>query len=273
MKNIFVVLLLLGITLTTNAQDTVKKTPTRRYTIDQSSVVKDSTGKVLSFTQWSALTRTREYVLVPEDFNHMDNKFILVKQGGGALTRYLNRRINGSAVDKPVNNNPVADSPPPPPADPYEKMSNWPKPIESDYFKTGEQIKLFSTHDINGNKLSLKELRGKVVVLNFWFIGCPACMQEIPELNEVSAKYKDNPNVVFIAVALDFKSDIKKFLATTPFNYQVVNEGGIYAKEYGIALYPTNLILDKEGKVALHWVGYAPSAPYWMKKTIDENLK
>ncbi|MCS3737059.1 peroxiredoxin family protein [Mucilaginibacter dorajii] len=271
MKNIFMVLLLLCIALTTNAQDTVKRAPIRRYTIDQNSVVKDSTGKVLSFTQWSALTRTRAYILVPEDFNHMDNKFILVKQGSGALFRHLNRGISNAPTDKSVDNDPAA--PPPPPADPYEKMSNWSKPFESEYFKTGEPIKLFSTHDINGNKLSLKELRGKVVVLNFWFIGCPACMQEIPELNEVSAKYKDNPNVVFIAVALDFKSDLKKFLATTPFNYQVVNEGGIYAKEYGIALYPTNLILDKEGKVALHWVGYAPSAPYWMKKTIDENLK
>ncbi|MDN3581518.1 peroxiredoxin family protein [Mucilaginibacter flavus] len=274
MRNIYALLLLLAIALSAKAQDTTKRVMRRSYTIDETSMVKDSTGKVLSFAEWTALTRTREYLVVPEDFGQLNNKYVLLKKGGDAINHRLHRPAGNIPANKPVNNDPGSAIPPQPPAgDPYDKMKNWPKPIESEYFKTGQQIRSFSTHDINGNKLSLKELRGKIVVLNFWFIGCPACMDEIPALNEVSAKYKNNPNVVFIAVALDTKSYIKKFLAETPFNYQIIDDGGFYAKTYGIGLYPTNLILDKEGKVAMHWVGDAPSAPYWMTKTIDENLK
>ncbi len=267
-------LLLLAIALSANAQDTTKKVMRRSYTIDETSMVKDSTGKVLNFAEWMALTRTREYLVVPEDFGQLNNKFVLLKKGGDAINRRLHRPVGNLPIDKPANSDPGSATPAQSPSgDPYDKMKNWPKPVVSEYFKTGEKTKLFSARDINGYKLSLKELRGKVVVLNFWFIGCPACMQEIPDLNEVAAKYKDNPNVVFIAIALDFKSDLKKFLVSKPFNYHIVEQGDYYARIYGISLYPTNVILDKQGNVALHWVGDAPSAPYWMTKTIDENLK
>ncbi|MDY0904901.1 TlpA disulfide reductase family protein [Pedobacter sp. CFBP9032] len=151
----------------------------------------------------------------------------------------------------------------------FEKM---PKPRLSDSFKEGDDFKGFKATDINGNKIDLREATGKVIVLNFWFINCPPCRQEIPQLNELVAKYKDNPDVVFLAIATDEKYGLQKFLKTTPYDYQVVPNGHNLASKYSVTLYPTHAIIDKNGKVKFSAVGLATNTIHWIKKSIDESL-
>jgi thiol-disulfide isomerase/thioredoxin len=148
-----------------------------------------------------------------------------------------------------------------------------PKPRESSSFAEGKAIASFKEWDMKGNKYSLKELAGKVVVMNFWFINCPPCRQEIPELNEIVNAYKDTKDVVFLAVALDDKRDLEEFLATTPYLYNIVHNGKSLAEKYRINSYPTHVVLDKEGKVIFHTSGYGPgmTAP-WIKKSIEAGL-
>ena len=154
------------------------------------------------------------------------------------------------------------------------KMSRMSKPPESQFFKTGGQIASFSERDINGNKYNLKDLAaaGKVVILNFWFIGCPPCRNEIPELNELVESYKDNKDVVFIAVALDQKYEIKDFLKTNPYHYNIIDNGRYIADKYGIHLYPTHAVINREGKVVFHTSGLARNTVSWIKKSIDAAL-
>ncbi|MES2004771.1 MAG: TlpA disulfide reductase family protein [Bacteroidota bacterium] len=148
-----------------------------------------------------------------------------------------------------------------------------PRPGESRFFKTGEKISSFTERDIRGNKYNLKELLGKVVVLNFWFINCPPCRMEMPDLNELVENYKDNKEVVFIAVALDEKYAIQDFLKTNPFQYNIIDNGRYIASKYGITSYPTHVILDRQGKVNFHTSGLATSTVPWIKKSIEAALK
>lgn len=154
------------------------------------------------------------------------------------------------------------------------RMLRLPKPAESQFFKTGKKIASFSDRDINGNKYNLKDLAaaGKVVVLNFWFIGCPPCRKEIPELNELVESYKENKEVVFIAVALDLKYDIKDFLKTNPYQYNIIENGRYIADRYGIHLYPTHAVVNREGNVIFHTSGLAMNTVGWIKKSIDAAL-
>ncbi len=108
-------------------------------------------------------------------------------------------------------------------------MERLPKPSWSGAFRTGTKLADFRAVDINGNKYSLKDLGGKVVVLNFWFINCPPCRQEIPDLNEMVNRYKDNPDVIFLAIGLDEARTIRDFLRTQPFSYQIIDRGGYLA--------------------------------------------
>jgi thiol-disulfide isomerase/thioredoxin len=152
-------------------------------------------------------------------------------------------------------------------------MHNITKHLESNFFKTGNKISSFNERDINGNKFNLKELAGKIVVLNFWFINCPPCRLEMPELNALTDKYRDNKEVVFIAIALDEKYDINEFLKTNPFRYNIIDNGRYLASRYGINSFPTNLVLDKQGKVLFHSSGYARNMVSWLEKSIEAGLK
>lgn len=152
------------------------------------------------------------------------------------------------------------------------RLSSLPKPMESKFFSTGQSISSFKEKDMNGVKYNLKELRGKVVVLNFWFINCPPCRQEIPHLNEMVDAYRDNKDVVFLAVALDERSELEQFLKTMPYHYNIIDGGRYIAQQYGITSYPTHVILDKQGKVIFHTSGFGLNTVSWLKKSIEAGL-
>lgn len=235
MKNLFLILTLIVAFITgVNAQVTVT---THRTQLDANTVVKDSAGVVYPYSEWHNLVLSGNYLLRAINPHSDSTAFVLYKLS--------EREMNARALHKP-------------------------KPAESPYFTTGEGIASFSAHDINGNKIKLKDLLGKVVVLNFWFIGCPPCRMEIPELNKIALQFANDPNIVFVAIALDYKSDIKKFIKDNPFEYHIVDDGRMYADLYKIRSYPTNVILDKEGKVRFHTSGYGPYTAFWIKKAIEE---
>lgn len=113
-----------------------------------------------------------------------------------------------------------------------------PKPRDSGSFKDGDEFKPFNFRDFENNKFKAEDLAGKVIVLNFWFINCPPCRQEIPELNELVKTYKDK-DVIFIGLALDSWSDIDEFLSKTPFNYHIIPDSKYTAARYKVNSYPT----------------------------------
>ncbi len=209
------------------------------FKLDENTIVKDSVGYNYPYAIWRALL-SKGYSIKPIDPKNKNSEFLLVK-----------------LTDKQF----------------AERLEKMPKPTESKYFTTGEKIKLFKTRDINNDKINLKEFEGKVIVLNFWFIDCPPCRREIPDLNELVEKYKNNDSVKFVAVALDQRSDLKDFLKKMPFNYAIVDNGKYLADSYGIKSYPTHIIVDAEGKVYFHSSGLGTNTVYWLKKTIDELLK
>ncbi|WP_231459618.1 MULTISPECIES: TlpA disulfide reductase family protein [unclassified Pedobacter] len=151
-------------------------------------------------------------------------------------------------------------------------MDKMPKPRTSDAFQEGEAFKGFKVTDMNGNKYDLRTNTGNVIVLNFWFINCPPCKAEIPELNELVKSYADNKEVIFLAVALDSKYEIKDFLKTNPYQYNIIDDGRFMADKYGVKSYPTHAVIGKDGIVKFGTVGLAFNTVSYIKKTIDEAL-
>jgi thiol-disulfide isomerase/thioredoxin len=112
--------------------------------------------------------------------------------------------------------------------------------------KLGEEFPVFAVTDLNGRGYSKKELAGKVVVVNFWFIGCAPCEMERSELNSIYNSYKDNPNVVFLSFARNQKEQIEKFLVTRPFLYPVVPLTEELLGKFDLKGYPQNQILFQQ---------------------------
>lgn len=151
------------------------------------------------------------------------------------------------------------------------RMSKLAKPKESDYFKIRQPFQI-NDRDINGNKIKSKDLKGHILVINFWFINCPPCRAEIPELNKIVTAFKDSANITFIGVALDSKAQLETFLKTIPFNYQIIDNGRSIADTYSIHSFPTHVIIDDEGTVYFHTSGLSPKTAYWIKKSIQQLL-
>lgn len=140
--------------------------------------------------------------------------------------------------------------------------------------KIGEKSPRFSARTIEKKKISSKKIieENKVLVLNFWFKNCPPCRAEIPKLNQLKEQYENNPNVEFVAIGLDDKYSILKFLKTNPLTYDIIDEGRWLASKFDIKSYPTNIIIDKTGTIQFFEVGYKSEIKSIMMNKIDELL-
>lgn len=122
--------------------------------------------------------------------------------------------------------------------------------------KMGAKAPEFSGTDLRGNAVSLKALRGKTVILNFWFTSCAPCLAEIPELNNLVAKYKDDSSVTFLALTYNSPEDVNIFLKHKDFKFNIVAGRSDIIDQYGIAGYPTSIVIDKEGNVVFLMATY-----------------
>ncbi len=129
----------------------------------------------------------------------------------------------------------------------------------------------FNVKDIDGNDYSLKDLKGKIVVLNFWFTTCNPCIKEMPHLNQLVEDYK-NKNVVFLSFADDELSKIKSFLAKKQFDYKTIVADEEILKAYQIKSYPNNVVIDQSGKIAFIASGYSTSTVERIEDTLKSLL-
>ncbi len=125
--------------------------------------------------------------------------------------------------------------------------------------------------DVNGEKIKLipKEsgftfvnYENKIVILNFFATWCPPCNAEIPHLNNLQEKYKDDVKIISILLE-DNKSDeeIKKFINRNQINYTITNSPANFevAKEIGgVRSIPFMLIYDRNGDYSQHYMGAVP---------------
>lgn len=115
----------------------------------------------------------------------------------------------------------------------------------------------FTLTDITGKKISLSELKGKVVLLNFWATWCGPCKAEMPALNRLYLELKDK-GFVILAVSLDTaEKPVKSFIAEKKLAFPVLMDSD---KELSFDLYavmglPTTFIIDKKGIIVERILG------------------
>lgn len=111
--------------------------------------------------------------------------------------------------------------------------------------------------DLNGQPQSLQQYQGKPLVLNFWATWCPPCVQEMPELDELSRLH---PDVQFVGLAIDTQRNVQRFLADVPVGYDLYVTGhrgvqmmkNLGNKPGGI---PYTVVLQADGSVAEQILG------------------
>lgn len=114
----------------------------------------------------------------------------------------------------------------------------------------GTMAKDFNLTDLNGKQVKLSGLKGKVVVLNFWFTGCPPCVEEIPQLNKLTSIYNKS-RVKFLAITFDKSEVVRNFQKDHDFKFQLLTDAKDVIDDYGINLFPGTIIVDKSGIIRL----------------------
>lgn len=124
----------------------------------------------------------------------------------------------------------------------------------------GKSLLDFETTFLDGQKFKLSDHKGKVILLNFWFIGCPPCMGEISDINNIYRTYKDS-NVVLVSLATNSIGELNKFNAgknsrpTEKIEYPIVPDCRSISDKYLVSGFPTTVLIDKKGIIRLIYHG------------------
>ena len=131
----------------------------------------------------------------------------------------------------------------------------------------GDAAPEFSLTSIEGAKLTLSQMRGKVVLVAFWATFCPICHAEIPKLNAIAETYKGK-DIVFLGVTTEKAPVITSHLKKNPFGFTIVPDGFGLMMQYGDKTkdgrmdmgYPNYYLIDQKGTIVLRGSGYDKTA-------------
>lgn len=113
------------------------------------------------------------------------------------------------------------------------------------YKYINKELSYFSLQTIDGKTFNNRSLKGKPTLINFWFTGCVPCIEEMPILNQLKEKYKDDFN--FVAITFEKKEKVEKFLSQKDFEFTHIVNARDFINQLGLKTYPKNLFFDEEG--------------------------
>jgi peroxiredoxin len=107
----------------------------------------------------------------------------------------------------------------------------------------------FTLTDLHGNPWHLRELKGKVVLVNFWATWCPPCRKEMPDLQALYDKYKEQGFVV-LSISDEEPAKVQPFITERKITYPVLLDPGRKVnEEFQVEGIPKSFVYDREGKL------------------------
>jgi peroxiredoxin len=107
----------------------------------------------------------------------------------------------------------------------------------------------FTLSDMAGKNWTLKDLRGSVVLVNFWATWCPPCRKEMPDLDALYRRFAPK-GLVILAISDEEAAKVQPFLAEHPVGYPVLLDPGRKVNElFRIEGIPKSFVYDRDGKL------------------------
>jgi thiol-disulfide isomerase/thioredoxin len=125
----------------------------------------------------------------------------------------------------------------------------------------------------DGRTVSLKELRGQVVVLDFWAIWCAPCKAAMPSVQKLHETFKDKPVKVIGSSCAERGGDPAAYMRQKKYTYGLLVKGDKVADRYHVTDLPTFVVVDPDGKVAYVSSGVEPGTEKKLIEAVRKQLK
>ncbi len=147
--------------------------------------------------------------------------------------------------------------------------------IEMTRSKINKKAPDFILKDLDGKTVKLSELKGKVVIIDFWAIWCGPCRTSLPYFQQAYEKYKNDKNVSFLAINTwertpegQRESSVKSFISSNNYSFPVLYDDSTkFVERLGVESIPTKFAIDPDGNVQFMSVGF--NGPDEMMTEID----
>ena len=152
---------------------------------------------------------------------------------------------------------------------------NRPTPEQATLVKDGEKAPAFEVEMFDGSTVKLADLKGKVVLLNFWATWCPPCRAELARVEkDIIEKFKGEPFVFLPVSRGEKRTTVAAFREKMGYSFPMGldTDGRVYA-EYAETYIPRNFLIDKQGNVVKASVGYDEAEFAELVKLIEKEIK
>lgn len=126
---------------------------------------------------------------------------------------------------------------------------------EEEYLEADFDLRLT---DLNGEILELDDLRGKTIFMNFWATWCAPCVAEMPSINSLYSKLKDDPDIVFLMISEDREMDTaRRWIKRKGFDLPIYKLASRLPDVYETGVVPTTFVISPKGKIVVAKTGMA----------------
>jgi len=139
-----------------------------------------------------------------------------------------------------------------------------------------EPLPEISLTDLDGNTYTANQLKGNVLILDFFGTWCAPCRKELPELQKVKDAFQDRDDILFYVINADIGGDtqekFEKFINDHPYNFTYVYDSrSLIYKELNLETsgLPTLLVVDKDNLIRMHHVGYNEAEVHFTENLIE----
>src|SRR5262245_62948194 len=137
----------------------------------------------------------------------------------------------------------------------------------------GKDAIAFELQDLDGNRVDLQSLKGKVALLDFWASWCGPCVRELPHIEKLHRDFKDR-GLVVLGVNNEEADVARAFVKNKGYTFtSLVDEGREVAMKYGVSGIPHVFVIGREGKVKWHALGYGPGGEIDLRSAVEKALK
>jgi peroxiredoxin len=145
--------------------------------------------------------------------------------------------------------------------------------LEKNLLKKDNIAPVFSLLTASGDSINLSDYKGKVVILDFWYVGCSPCVKAYRDIKALEEKLGKDKFVIIGMNPVTRKNKILRYIKKGKYNDTVAICSKTIRDQYKVKAYPTIYVISKQGKIALATAGYYNELKSKIEKVVKEESK